>query len=52
MGPMDTEALVVDAFQQLGLSARPATKADGDGADLLLEADGARVLIDVQRRSS
>ncbi|MBA2529701.1 MAG: helix-turn-helix transcriptional regulator [Euzebyales bacterium] len=48
---MDTEALVVDAFAQLGIEARLLVGAPGGGVDLVLDPDGVRSEIKVKQRS-
>ncbi|PZF86529.1 transcriptional regulator [Jiangella anatolica] len=46
---MDAVELVVDAFAQLGIDARPD---DADrGVDLLLDPDGIAIAVEVERRS-
>ncbi|WP_462187304.1 MULTISPECIES: helix-turn-helix domain-containing protein [unclassified Frankia] len=48
---MDTEALVVDAFCQLGVEARPPASGPDRGVDLVLDPDGVAVPIELKRRS-
>lgn len=48
---MDTEALVLDAFGQLGIDARRLGGAADTGLDLVLEADGVHTRVQVKRRS-
>lgn len=47
---MDTEALVVDAFAQLGIEARLLIGSDA-GVDLVLDPDRVNVPVNVKRRS-
>lgn len=47
---MDTEALVVDAFAQLGVEARQLVGMPG-GGDLVLDPDGVGTPVEVKRRS-
>lgn len=48
---METEALVVDAFAQLGIEARLLVGAPGGGVDLVLDPDGVGSEIQVRQRS-
>ncbi len=48
---MDTEALVVDAFAQLGIQARLHVGAPGSDVDLVLDPDGVGVEVRVKHRS-
>ena len=48
---MDTEALVVDAFAQLGIAARVLVGGSGRGAEMMLDPNGVGCLIRVMRRS-
>ena len=48
---MDTEALVVDAFSQLGVAARRSSGALDHDVDLVIEHDGLEVLVEAKRRS-
>ncbi len=48
---METEALIVDAFAQLGISAQiPASSSDA-GADLIFSDNGMRLTLQVKRRA-
>jgi DNA-binding transcriptional ArsR family regulator len=48
---MDTEALVVDAFAQLGIAARTLVDGSGAGAEMMLDPNGVGCSIRVIRRS-
>lgn len=48
---MDTEALVIDAFAQLGIDAHVPTGASDVGADLVLDASGLRLALQLKRRA-
>ncbi|MFW6599746.1 helix-turn-helix domain-containing protein [Propionibacteriaceae bacterium Y2011] len=48
---MDVETLVVDAFAQLGVDARPRVDAAGIQPDLVLDPDGVAVGIEVKGRT-
>jgi hypothetical protein len=48
---VDTEALVVDAFAQLGIEVRPLVGVPGGGGDLVLDPDGVGRPLEVKRRS-
>jgi DNA-binding transcriptional ArsR family regulator len=48
---MDTEALAVDAFAQLGIEAHLPTGAPNVGVDLVLDAGGVGVAIQLKRRA-
>jgi DNA-binding transcriptional ArsR family regulator len=48
---MDTEALVVDAFAQLGIEARLLVGAPGGGVDLVVDPDGVASTIEIKQRS-
>jgi hypothetical protein len=43
MHGVDTEALVIDAFAQLGIEARLLVGAPDRGVDLVLDPDGIRL---------
>jgi DNA-binding transcriptional ArsR family regulator len=51
MHNMDTEALVVDAFAQLGIDAHVPTGASDAGVDLVLDANGAHLALRLKRRA-
>jgi hypothetical protein len=48
---VDTEALVVDAFSQLGLQAQLPVGAPDGAVDLVLDPDGVRVNLQLKRRA-
>lgn len=48
---MDTEALAVDAFSQLGLQAQLPVGAPDAAVDLVLDPDGVRVSLQLTRRA-
>jgi len=48
---MDTETLVVDAFEQLGIDVRLLVRVPGGGGDLILDPDGVGTPLEVERRS-
>jgi len=48
---VDAEAVLVDAFEQLGIEARLLEGASDSGFDLVLDLDGVRTLVQVKRRS-
>ncbi len=48
---VDTEALVVDAFAQLGIDALELTGGSDSGADLMVETDGVRAVLELKRRT-
>jgi hypothetical protein len=48
---MDIEALVVDAFEQLGIEARLPIGGPGGGVDLLVDPDGVGSAIQLKHRS-
>jgi DNA-binding transcriptional ArsR family regulator len=45
IGVVDSEALVIDAFAQLGIRARPAAGMPDRGVDLVIEPVGTQVLV-------
>src|SRR2546421_1419741 len=51
MAYMDTEALVVDAFAQLGIDAHVPTGASDIGVDLVLDANGVCLALQLKRRA-
>ncbi|PRY23913.1 helix-turn-helix domain-containing protein [Pseudosporangium ferrugineum] len=48
---MDTEALVIDAFAQLGIDADGPTGMPDLGVDLVLDANGVRLALHLKRRA-
>lgn len=48
---MDPEALVVDAFAQMGIEARPPVGAPDSGAVLVLDLDGYLATLEIKYRS-
>jgi DNA-binding transcriptional ArsR family regulator len=48
---MDTEALVVDAFAQLGIDTRVLAEGSSPGAEMVLDPNGVGCSIQVMRRS-
>jgi DNA-binding transcriptional ArsR family regulator len=51
MGYVNTTALVIDAFAQLGIEARQPAGAPDHGVDLVVDPDGIGVEIQVKHRS-
>jgi len=51
MGSVDTAALVIDAFAQLGIEVQPLAGAPDRGVDLVLDPEGIRAEIQVKQRS-
>jgi hypothetical protein len=51
MACVDTEALVVDAFAQLGIDARVPTGLSDSGVDLVLDANGVCLALQLKRRA-
>jgi len=50
MNCMETDALVIDGFAQLGIHVAPAGAAEG-GTDLILDADGVPLALQVKRHA-
>jgi hypothetical protein len=48
---METEALIVDAFAQLGIDVQPASSSSDAKADLIISDNGVRLALQVKRRA-